>query len=109
MSKKVINNRHFPRLARTLKLETSDGIELAVVDISVSGLRVQSAVPIELGQAIKGKLATPDGEEINVQGRVVWATPEAFRGHSPLELGIEITKVTRAYLQALAELFADAD
>ena len=101
------NTRDFPRLKQAIPLELRGGDEAQIIDLSAAGMRIQAMKALKIGATIQGKLTlAKGGKAIPLKGTVMWVTPKPFRGHAPVEMGIQLAVIPDEYLDALAELFA---
>jgi len=84
-----------------------DGWRGEVVDLSVSGMRIQCIVLLEKDTEVTGELVLPGGKTVELTGTVVWSAPPLFSEYVvPGEVGLEFAHVPQEYLSALASLFA---
>ncbi|MGQ0503694.1 MAG: PilZ domain-containing protein [Myxococcaceae bacterium] len=100
-------DRKLPRLRKNLTFLLPDGWTGDVVDLSASGMRIQSLVLLPPMTELEGKLVLPDGRAIPVKADVVWSNPPDHRNFVPAETGLELIDVSSEYLAALADLFAE--
>ncbi len=99
-------NRKVPRLRRHLEFLLPDGWKGEVVDLSLTGMRIQSVVELHRLTSVEGELVLPSGRKLAVRGRVIWSTPPDHLAFIPAELGLELSEVSEEYAAAVAELFA---
>lgn len=99
--------RTLPRVHRQLDFELPDGWRGEVIDLSATGLRIRCLAEIALGTVIDGTLRLRAGDAIRLRGAVVWSQPADHRAYEPAEIGIELQEVPDAYLELVAQLFAD--
>lgn len=100
------SDRKVPRLKKQLEFLLPDGWKGEVVDLSLTGMRLQSVVELHRLKQIEGELVLPDERRIPLRGRVVWSTPPDHRAFIPAELGLELLEVPDEYAAAVAEMFA---
>jgi PilZ domain len=84
-----------------------DGWMGEVFDLSATGIRVRTVAVIPRTTDLEGTLILPNGEQVALHGRVVWATPPDHLRKVPGEIGIELRDVPERYFSALARFFAD--
>ncbi len=99
--------RALPRLKRPLVFILPDGWRGDVVDLSATGLRLQTVAVLQPNLLIEGKLIIDESRQIPLKGTVIWTSPPDHRGFVPAELGLQLIDPPAEYLQALAQLFAD--
>lgn len=99
-------DRKVPRLKRHLEVLLPDGWKGDVVDLSLTGMRIQSVIELHRLTVLEGELVLPNDRKIRIRGRVIWSTPPDHRAFIPAELGLELLEVPEEYVSAVAELFA---
>lgn len=99
-------DRKVPRLKRHLEVLLPDGWKGDVVDLSLTGMRIQSVVELHRLTVLEGELVLPNDRKIPIRGQVIWSTPPDHRAFIPAELGLELLEVPEEYVAAVAELFA---
>lgn len=101
--------RALPRLKRNLPFHLPDGWRGEVVDLSATGLRLQSIAVLEKDTLIEGELELGEGERLTLKCEVVWANPPDHAGFVPAEMGLAILNPPPEYIDALARLFAHTE
>ncbi len=99
--------RRFSRLRKSLTFLLPDGWRGEVVDLSATGLRIQSIVVLEKNAVIEGSLVLLDGRQLKLKGKVVWIRPPDHLASVPAEIGLELVDIPEEYLGELSNLFAD--
>lgn len=78
-----------------------------MLDLSATGLRIQSVAVLARDMVIDGALDLGDGRRIALRGKVVWTTPPDHANYVLAQTGIEFTDVPTQYLETIGSLFAD--
>lgn len=79
------------------------------MDLSITGLRVQSIAVLERDLQLEGVLEFEDGLEVRLKCEVVWSSPPDHAGFVPAEIGLALIDPPESYIEAIAKLFAHED
>src|SRR4051794_30895564 len=90
-------DRQVPRVKKQLEFLLPDGWKGDVVDLSLTGMRIQSVVALHQLTEVEGELVLPNQRKVALRGRVVWSTPADHRAFVPAESGIELFDVPEEY------------
>lgn len=98
--------RKHPRYKVSAKVDVS-GRELLLYhkihNFSLGGICIQTAVPEDVGAIVDLTIELPDGDQLTVQGEVVWVNRE-----SPMDMGIRYLNLDERKLEKLKKLLAQA-
>ena len=86
-----------------LSLDGSDPMEGILLDLSLEGMDVLAAQPLESGTALGLRFTLPDGSlEIDSRGQVAWANPNGQSGVRFVDLPAETSEKLKTWLHANA-------
>ena len=98
-----------PRFQVKLQIVYDDGnafMSGPVVDISESGVFIETASPLEVGDAVEIAFPRPGGRKLKVQGRVRWVTPFGGLKDARPGMGVELFGVDAEKRELLADLIS---
>jgi hypothetical protein len=68
------------------------------VDLSLTGLRVQSIAVLEKDTQLEGELEFEEGKRLPLKCEVVWSNPPDHAGYVPAEMGLAILNPPPEYI-----------
>lgn len=76
------------------------------MDLSATGLRIQSIAVLPRDLQLEGELELEHGERLKLRCEVVWSVPPDHAGYVPAEVGVVLIEPPARYLELLVSLFA---
>lgn len=104
-----VSPRRTPRIAvaETVEVRGFFGLEQQrLTNASLTGVFIETASPLEVGDAVEIAFPRPGGRKLKVQGRVRWVTPFGGLKDARPGMGIELLGVDAEKREMLAELIS---
>ncbi len=102
-----MKERQVPRIPKQLTIFLVGGSNGELVDLSVTGLRLQTRAALLANTELQGTLILDDGEPVQLAGRVAWVRP-LEHGEDGAEVGVELRDCPDSYRRAVTRYFAEA-
>ena len=77
-----------------------------LANASLTGVFIETASPLEVGDAVEIAFPRPGGRKLKVQGRVRWVTPFGGLNDARPGMGVELFGVDAEKRELLAELIS---
>ncbi len=103
-----MRERLVPRVCKQLTIFLVGGSNGELVDLSLTGLRLQTRAPLSAGHELEGTLILDDGQPVELRGRVAWVKPVDLAPEGGSEAGIELRECPERYREAVTRYFAEA-
>ncbi len=94
-------------LSETVEVRGFFGLERQrLANASLTGVFIETASPLEVGDAVEIAFPRPGGRKLKVQGRVRWVTPFGGINDARPGMGVELFGVDAEKRELLAELIS---
>lgn len=100
---------------RTQRVPVSETVEVRgffglvqhrLANASLTGVFIETASPLDVGDAVEIGFARPDGRKVKVQGRVRWVTPFGGLHDARPGMGVELVGIDPEKRDLLAEIIS---
>ena len=79
------------------------------MDLSATGLRVQSIAVLNVDTQLEGELEMEEDRRVKLKCEVIWANPPDHAGFVPAEMGLALIDPPAEYIELLVKLFAHVE